>query len=55
VFLLLALVFALWRWRGLRLSDAFACLLLGFELASTGAASSINQIVNDLVKLLSTL
>ena len=48
-----AVVFAAWRYMGLRAWQAVVCLLFGFLLAATTAAPSIQRLVTGLVQLLS--
>ena len=48
-----AVVFAAWRYMGLRAWQAIVCLLLGFLLAATTAAPSIQRLVTGLIQLLS--
>ncbi len=42
-------VFVAWRHMGLKLWHALACLVLGFLLASTGAAPEINGVLSSIV------
>jgi uncharacterized membrane protein len=48
-----AVVFAAWRYMGLKAWQAVVCLLFGFLLAATAAAPSIQHLVTGLVQLLS--
>jgi hypothetical protein len=48
-----AVVFAAWRYMGLKAWQAVVCLLFGFLLAATTAAPSIQRLVTGLVQLLS--
>ena len=43
------IVYAAWRFMGLRAWQAIACLLLGFLLAATTAAPSIQRIVTVII------
>lgn len=47
------IVYAAWRFMGLRAWQAIACLLLGFLLAATTAAPTIQRIVTVIVHSLS--
>jgi hypothetical protein len=42
-------VFVAWRHMGLKLWHALVCLVLGFLLASTGAAPEINSVLSSVV------
>ncbi|MEV4061774.1 hypothetical protein [Nonomuraea dietziae] len=46
VLLLGAVVFVAWRYLGLRLWQAMACLLFGFLLAATALAPDIRRLVD---------
>jgi hypothetical protein len=48
-----AVVFAAWRYMGLKAWQAVVCLLFGFLLAATTAAPSIQRLVTGLIQLLS--
>jgi hypothetical protein len=43
-------VFAAWRHMGLKLWHALVCLVLGFLLASTGAAPEISSVLSGIVR-----
>jgi hypothetical protein len=45
-------VFVAWRFMGLRAWQAIVCLLLGFLLAATSAAPSIQRLVTGVVRWL---
>jgi hypothetical protein len=47
-----AVVYAAWRYMGLRVWQAIVCLLLGFLLAATTAAPTIQRIVTVIVNSL---
>jgi len=47
------IVYAAWRFMGLRAWQAIACLLLGFLLAATSAAPAIQRIVTVIIHSLS--
>lgn len=47
-----AIVYAAWRYMGLRAWQAIVCLLLGFLLAATTAAPTIQSIVTVIVNSL---
>jgi hypothetical protein len=49
VVLVAVLVWAAWRFMGLRMWQLMLCLLLGFLLAATTAAPDINRVVTDLI------
>jgi hypothetical protein len=44
-----AVAFVAWRYMGLRVWHALICLLFGFFLAATGAASEIRRLVAVIV------
>ena len=48
-----AVVFAAWRYMGLKAWQAVVCLLFGFLLAATTAAPSIQRLVTGLIQLIS--
>jgi len=48
-----ALVYIAYRYLGLRVWQALACILLGFLLAATGAAPEINSVITGIVRWLS--
>jgi hypothetical protein len=43
------LVYIAYRFLGLRVWQALACILLGFLLAATGAAPEINSLIKGIV------
>jgi hypothetical protein len=43
------LVYIAYRYLGLRIWQALACILLGFLLAATGAAPDINSLITGIV------
>jgi hypothetical protein len=43
------LVYIAYRYLGLRVWQALACILLGFLLAATGAAPDINSLITGIV------
>jgi hypothetical protein len=45
-----ALVWAAWRYMGLRVWHLVLCLLLGFLLAATSAAPEINNVVTGIIR-----
>jgi hypothetical protein len=47
-----ALVWAAWRFMGLRTWQAVLCLLVGFLLAATSAAPDINHALTSIVRSL---
>lgn len=47
-----ALVWAAWRYMGLRTWQATLCLLVGFLLAATSAAPDINHTLTSIVRSL---
>jgi hypothetical protein len=47
--ILTALVYIAYRYLGLRVWQAVACILLGFLLAATGAAPEINSLITGIV------
>jgi len=47
------IVYAAWRFMGLRAWQAIVCLLLGFLLAATSAAPAIHRVVTVIVHSLS--
>lgn len=47
-----ALVWVAWRFMGLRTWQAILCLLLGFLLAATSAASAIHRAVTGIIRSL---
>lgn len=55
VLILAVIVIALLRTGHLRFGPALAALLLGFSLASTGAAPSINQLITTVASTLANL
>ena len=42
-------VYLAWRYMGLKVWHAIVCLILGFVLASTGAAPQINSLISGIV------
>jgi hypothetical protein len=44
-----ALVYIAYRYLGLRVWQALACILLGFLLAATGAAPEISSLITGIV------
>lgn len=52
VVILGALVWVAWRFMGLRTWQAIVCLVLGFLLAATSAAPSIQHAVTGIVRAL---
>jgi hypothetical protein len=46
------IVYIAWRYVGLRVWQAVACLLFGFLLAATAAAPEINKLITGLVQWL---
>jgi hypothetical protein len=48
-----AVVFAAWRYMGLKAWQAVVCLLFGFLLAATTIAPSIQRLVTGLIQLIS--
>jgi hypothetical protein len=46
-------VFLAWRYMGLRVWQAVACLVLGFLLAATTAAPQIHSLITGIVQWLS--
>jgi hypothetical protein len=55
VYLLVVLVVMLIRWAGLKFWHALVAMLLGFYLASTGAAVVINQFTISILSFLARL
>lgn len=49
VLIVAIIVFAAWRYMGLRAWQAIVCLLLGFLLAATSAAPAIHRLVTGIV------
>ena len=47
--LMVIVVYVAYRHMGLRIWHAVACLVLGFLLASTGAAPQINNLISGIV------
>lgn len=43
------LVYIAYRYLGLRVWQALACILLGFLLAATGAAPEINSLITGII------
>jgi hypothetical protein len=48
--LIAIVVYVAWRHMGLRIWHAVACLVLGFLLASTGAAPEINNALSGILR-----
>jgi hypothetical protein len=46
------IVFVAWRYMGLRVWHAIACLLFGFLLAATAAAPEVRNLITGLVNWL---